>query len=56
MALMTPYNRTVPIVRQETLVYLIPKVIPYDSYSDSCCEIEINALMQDVISGHFVQN
>ena len=48
MALMTPNNRTVPIVRQGTLVYLTPTVINYDSYSGPRSEIEINALMQDV--------
>ena len=48
MALMTPTNRTVPIVRQGTLVYLTPTVIPYSSYSGPKSDVEICALMEDI--------
>ena len=48
MALMTPTNRTVPIVvRQGALVYLTPAVITYSSYSGPRNELEI-ALMDDI--------
>ena len=46
MALMTPTHRTVPIVRQGTLVYLTPTVIPYHSGNHS--ELEINCLMDEL--------
>ena len=48
MALMTPSNRTVPIVRQSKWVYLTPTVIPYASYSGPRNELEIGALLDDL--------
>ena len=48
MALMTPSNQTVPIVRQGTLVYLTPTVIPYSAYSGPRTESEISSLMDDL--------
>ena len=48
MALMTPSNQTVPIVRQGTLVYLTPTVIPYSAYSGPRTELEISSLMDDL--------
>ena len=48
MALMTPNHQTVPIVRQGTLVYLTPTVIPYDRYAGPKSELEICSLMQEI--------
>ena len=47
-AVMTPKHQTVAIVRQGTLVYLTPTVIPYDCYSGPRTELEICSLMQDI--------
>ena len=48
MALMTPNHPALPIVRQGTLVYLTPTVIPHDRYSAPRTELEICRVMQEI--------
>ena len=49
MALMSPNHQVVPTVRQGSLVYLTPTVIPYDRYpGPRLIELEICTLMQEI--------
>ena len=48
MALITPTGLPVPIVRQGTLVYLTPTVIPFSSSDAPKSELEINSLMAEI--------
>ena len=48
MALITPTGLPVPIVRQGTLVYLSPTVIPFSSSDAPRSELEINSLMAEI--------
>ena len=48
MALMTPTQKIVPIIRQGTLVYMTPSVVPYCESDCNMTEAQVNALMSDV--------
>ena len=48
MALMTPQGKTVPVVRQGTLAYLTPTIIPFAQATVPTSEIEICSLLDDI--------
>ena len=48
MALMTPTCKAVPIVRQGTLVYLTPTIVPYKDSDVRYTEAHISAIMSEL--------
>ena len=48
MALMTPTCKAVPIVRQGTLVYLTPTIVPYKDSDCRYTEAHISSIMSDL--------
>ena len=48
MALMTPQGKTVPILRQGTLVYLTPTINPFSQATVPSTECEISSLLDEI--------